>query len=132
MTSFARSFSKETRGAPVAANRCPGGDLSGTANDRIAFGEGRHVPDTANSMAEMPASRVLPARRMDLKPADRDTFDRWARWVAAFYSVLAVSLLGAMLLGAHTPADRNELLASHATARSLLASPAPVTRSIVK
>jgi hypothetical protein len=132
MTIFARSFSEEARGTGAAANRNSGADVSEAVDDRPPAGEGRHVLDPANSLSEAPASMVLTARRMDLRPADRDTFDRWARWVAAFYSALAISLLGAMLLGTHTPAGRNDLLASRATAHSLQALPAAAARSSVK
>jgi hypothetical protein len=132
MTIFSRSLSKETRGTGAAANQNSGAVASEAANDRPSTGEGRHMLAPANSSTQGPASVVLPARRMDLKPDDRDTFDRWVRWVAAFYSALAISLLGAMLLGTHTPATRNDLLASHAPARGVHALPAPAAWSGVK
>jgi hypothetical protein len=132
MTIIARSLSKKTHGTASAASQDSNVDVSGTANDRSSAGEGRLVLNMANSMAAAPLSAALRARRGDLKPADRDTFDRWARWVAAFYSLLAISLLGAMLLGAHTPAGRNDLFASHATAHSLPELPAPVAGSAGK
>jgi hypothetical protein len=127
MTIFARSFSNSD-GVATVANQNPDVDVSGPANDRSFAGEGRLVLDPANSIA---AASGLPMRRADLEPTDRDTFDRWARRVTAFYSLLAISLLGAMLLGGHVP-ERKHLLASHANGRLAPELTAPLTPSVVK
>lgn len=127
MTIFARSVSNSDGGA-TAANQDPDVDVSEPANDRSFAGAGRLVLDPANSIA---AASALPKRRADLQPTDRDTFDLWARRVMAFYSLLAISLLGAMLLGVHVP-ERKSLLASHVNGRVAPDLPAAVSPSIVK
>ena len=132
MTIFARSVSDKTRGIAVAANQNSSPDVSGAANERFSAGTARFVLDPANSIGEAPASAGLSTRRGDLKPADRDTFDLWARRVAAFYSLLAIALLGAILLGAQTMAGRNDLLAAHATGNLAPDLFDPAKRSIVK
>jgi len=109
-------------------NQNPDVDVLGPANDRPFAGEGRLVLDPANSDA---AAFALLTRRADLEPTDRDTFDRWARRVTAFYSLLAISLLGAVLLVAQAP-ERRSLVASHANGRVAPDLPVPATLSIVK
>jgi hypothetical protein len=131
MTIFARSVSGQNRDTETAANQSTCTDIAGAVNDRVSAGAGRFVLNTANSTVETPAAVALSARRGDLKPADRDTFDLWARRVVTFYSLLAIALLGAMLLGAHAP-ERRDLLASHSTAGNLPELSAPETRSAVK
>jgi hypothetical protein len=128
MTIFARSVSGQNRDTETAANQSTCTDIAGAVNDRVSAGAGRFVLNTANSTAETLAAVALSARRGDLKPADRDTFDLWARRVVTFYSLLA---MGAMLLGAHAP-ERRDLLASHSTAGNLPELSAPETRSAVK
>jgi hypothetical protein len=127
MAIFTRSLSNSD-GAAIVANQNPDVDVSEPANDHPFASEGRLVLDQANSVA---AASALRTRRADLEPTDRDTFDRWARRVTAFYSLLAISLLGAMLLVAHAP-ERKNLFASHANGRVAPDLPVPVTLSIVK
>jgi hypothetical protein len=129
MTIFARSVSDKTRGIAADANRSSSPDVSGAANERFSAGAGRFVLDPENSIAAAPA---LPTRRADLEPTDRDTFDRWARRVVAFYSLLAIALLGAMLLGAPTMVGRNDLLAAHSGGNVAPDVSDPAKRSIVK
>jgi hypothetical protein len=50
-------------------------------------------------------------------PNEREVFNVWARSVAAFYSLIIISLLVAMSLGAHTPAGPKALSASAAMER---------------
>ena len=127
MTIFARSVSNADDAA-TDVNRNLDVDVSEPANDRPFAGEGRLVLDPANSIAD--ATGLL-TRRADLGPKDRDTFDRWARRVTAFYSLLAISLLGAMLLGGYVP-ERKHLLASHVNGRLAPELTAPLTPSVVK
>ena len=51
-------------------------------------------------------------------PDDRKVFNVWARWVTAFYSLLIISLLVAMRLGAHAPAGRETASAASTIERS--------------
>jgi hypothetical protein len=132
MTIFAQSVSDKIRSIAVPANQNSSSDVSGAPNERSSAGAGRFVLDPANSIVEAPASAALPARRGDLKPADRDTFDLWARRVVAFYSLLAIALLGAMLLGAQTTAGRNDLLAAHSSGNVAPDLSDPAKRGIVK
>src|ERR1035437_7894552 len=50
-------------------------------------------------------------------PNEREVFNVWARSVAAFYSLIIISLLVAMSLDAHTPAGPKALSASAAMER---------------
>lgn len=53
-----------------------------------------------------------------LDPDDRKVFNVWARWVTAFYSLLIMSLLVAMRLGAQVPAGRETASAASTIERS--------------
>jgi hypothetical protein len=53
-----------------------------------------------------------------LDPNDRAVFNIWARRVAAFYSVLILSLVVAILLGAHISDDQKLLAATAAMEQS--------------
>jgi hypothetical protein len=63
---------------------------------------------------------------------DRAVFNIWARRVTAFYSLLIVSLVAAMLLGAHLSDDQKLLAATSAMDKSSPAMPVPVTGSVGK
>jgi hypothetical protein len=72
------------------------------------------------------------ARWASLDSDDRKVFNIWAARVAAVYSLLIISLLGAILLGAYAPLGPKHLLASRAIERSSTGVPAPAPRSIGK
>jgi hypothetical protein len=72
------------------------------------------------------------ARWASLDSNDRAVFNIWARRVTAFYSLLIISLVAAMLLGAHISADRKLLAASPAMELSSPEMPAPITGSVGK
>lgn len=67
-----------------------------------------------------------------LDPDDRAVFNIWARRVVAFYSLLIISLVAAMLLGNHTPTDQKLLAATSAIEKNSPAMPLPVTGSVGK
>jgi hypothetical protein len=71
-------------------------------------------------------------RWASLDSDDRKVFNIWAARVAAFYSLLILSILGAILLGAYTPLGQKALLVSRAIERGSPELPAPETRSIGK
>jgi hypothetical protein len=71
-------------------------------------------------------------RWASLDAHDREVFNIWAKRVTAFYSLLIISLVAAMLLGAYTPADRKLLAASPAMERSSPEMPAPITGRVGK
>ena len=56
------------------------------------------------------------ARWAPLDPDERAVFNVWAKSVAAFYSVLIISLLTAMLLGFHAPAGPLSAALEHGSA----------------
>ena len=92
---------------------------------------GLQAQDRADDYGLTPAGTRL-ARWASLDPGDRKVFNNWALWVAAFYSAIIVSLLAAILLGTHAPADQRTLTASPMVERSSPQWPAPATGSTGK
>jgi hypothetical protein len=80
----------------------------------------------------MPSRYQRPNHFASLDANDRAVFNRWARSVTAFYSLLTTLLVAAMLLGAHISADRKLVAATSAMEKSSPASPATVTGSVSK
>ena len=129
MASPARSISTSP-GTNYLMQRRSDFEVSEVARGCTSEGEDGLAVDRRRSVAVLSSAATLPARREDLDPADRDTYDVWARWVGAFYSSLAVLLLLALLVGAHMPVDRKVLPDSPTFERSSLSVPPP--RSIGK
>jgi hypothetical protein len=73
------------------------------------------------------ASRA--AQWASMNSNDREVFNIWARGVVAFYSLLIISLLVAVLLGAHAPAGGAAVSTASTMERSSPELPAPRTRS---
>jgi hypothetical protein len=104
----------------------PRAEIAGTSTDRGS--EGQKTLGAAG--LNLAGSRA--ARWASLDSEDRKVFNIWAAGVAAFYSLLVISILGAILLGAYTPLGQKALLVSRAIERSSPELPAPETRNIGK
>ena len=72
------------------------------------------------------------AQWTSLDPDERAVFHVWAKSVAAFYSLLVISLLTAMLLGVHAPAGPKALPLSAALEQGSPGLSVPRTASIGK
>jgi hypothetical protein len=104
----------------------PSAEISRNSTDRSSEGQKSFGTDGLN----LTGSRA--ARWASLDSDDRKVFNIWAARVAAFYSLLVISILGAILLGAYTPLGRKAVLVSRAIERSSSQLPAPETPSIRK
>jgi hypothetical protein len=80
----------------------------------------------------IPSRHQRPNLKASLDSNDRAVFNTWARRVVAFYSLLVISLVAAMLLGNHTPTDQKLLAATSAIEKNSPAMPPPVTGSVGK
>ena len=76
--------------------------------------------------------RSRAAQWTSLDPDERAVFHVWAKSVAAFYSLLIISLLTAMLLGVHAPAGPKALPLSAALEHGSPGLSVPRTGSIGK
>ena len=72
------------------------------------------------------------ARWAPLDPDERAVFNVWAKSVAAFYSLLIISMLTTMLLGSHAPAGPKALPLSAALEHGSPESSVPRAGSIGK
>jgi hypothetical protein len=122
MTVLARSHSDPN--TAVSAD-CKSTGLE-AAHDEPRAAEGKIVVYPSNALT---SCRSAVAIRATLGPADRDTFDIWARRVAAAYCLIAIVLVTGLYLGGHRPAGQGGLSAPQPFERSTAASSAVVARS---
>jgi hypothetical protein len=104
----------------------PRKEAAATSNDSGSEGEQRS--DTTRRSPAWSRAAQWPS----LDPDERAVFNVWAKSVVAFYSLLVISLLTAMLLGVHAPAGSKALPLSAALEHGSSGLSAPRTGSIGK